>query len=181
MTKIRYILGFVLMLACSLGSSQASSPAGDIAVVVNASNPVNDVSMSELRNMLMGDRRFWKGNVRVKLILREPGTRDRDAILGLLLKLDNKAFAAHWRAKVFRGEAAEEPLSVSSVSQLEHFLLQNPGGITFMTAKATVPQLKVLRLNGKLPGDRGYALNERCLASGHSAPQCVQKTKAGKE
>src|ERR1044071_2297707 len=103
MKKIRCMLGFVVMLACVLESSHASSQGGDIAVVVNASNPVNDVSLSELRNMLMGDRRFWKGNVRVSLILREPGTRDRDAMLALLLKLDNKAFAAHWRAKVFRG------------------------------------------------------------------------------
>jgi hypothetical protein len=37
-------------------------------------------------------------------------------------------------------------------------LLENPGGITFMTAKITAPQLKVLRLEGKLPGDHGYAL-----------------------
>ncbi len=108
--------------------------------------------------MLMGDRRFWKGNVRLKLILREPGTRDRDAVLGLLLNLDNRAFAAHWRAKIFRGEASEEPLSVASVSQVERYLLENPGGITFMTAKITAPQLKVLRLEGKLPGDHGYAL-----------------------
>jgi len=157
MRKTRYILAFVLMLASSLGNSQASH-AGDIAVVVNASNPVNDLSFSELRNMLMGDRRFWKGNVRLKLILREPGTRDRDTVLGLLLNLDNRAFAAHWRAKIFRGEASEEPLSVASVSQVERYLLENPGGITFMTAKITAPQLKVLRLEGKLPGDHGYAL-----------------------
>jgi hypothetical protein len=160
MKKVGYILGFVVMLACSLGSSQGSSQGGgDIAVVVNASNPVNDLSVSELRNMLIGDRRFWKGNVRVKLILREPGTRERDAVLDLLLKLDNKAFAAHWRAKVFRGEASEEPPTATSVAQLERFLLDNPGGITFMTTKSTAPQLKVLRVEGKLPGDNGYPLN----------------------
>jgi hypothetical protein len=156
MGKTRYILVFVVMLASSLGNSQASQ--ADIAVVVNASNPVNDLSFSELRNMLTGDRRFWKGNVRIKLILREPGTHDRDAILGLLLNVDNKAFAAQWRAKVFRGEASEEPLSVRSASQLEQYLLENPGGITFMAARLSVPQLKVLRVEGKLPGERGYAL-----------------------
>jgi hypothetical protein len=160
MKKMRYILSFVVMLACSLGNSQASQSgkAGDIAVVVNASNPVNDLSLSELRNMLTGDRRFWKGNVRVKLILREPGTRERDAVLDLLLKVDNKAFAAQWRAKMFRGEASDEPLSVPSASQVEQYLLENPGGITFMAAKTPVPQLKVLRLEGRLPGEHGYAL-----------------------
>jgi ABC-type phosphate transport system substrate-binding protein len=160
MRKTGYILAFVVMLACSLGNSQASQggKVGDIAVVVNASNPVNDLSLSELRNMLTGDRRFWKGNVRIKLILREPGTRERDAVLGLLLEVDNKAFAAQWRARVFRGEATDKPLSVRSASQVEQYLLENPGGITFMTAKTTVPQLKVLRLEGKRPGEHGYAL-----------------------
>ncbi|HZE81891.1 MAG TPA: hypothetical protein VE604_13400 [Candidatus Polarisedimenticolia bacterium] len=157
MRKTRYILGLLVVLACSLGNSHASQ-AADIAVVVNASNPVNDLSLSELRNMLAGERRFWKGNVRVKLILREPGTRDRDAVLVLLLNMDNKAFAAQWRAKVFRGEASEEPLSVFSAAQAKQFLLENPGGITFMTEKITAPQLKVLRLEGKLPGEQGYVL-----------------------
>jgi hypothetical protein len=157
MRKNRYILGLLVMLACSLGSSQASQT-GDIAVVVNSSNPVNDLSLSELRNMLTGDRRFWKGNVRIKLILREPGTRDRDAVLGLLLKMDNKEFASQWRAKVFRGEASEEPLSVRAASHVEQYLLENPGAITFMTGKITAPNLKVLRLEGKLPGEQGYAL-----------------------
>jgi hypothetical protein len=157
MGKSRYILALVVMVACSLGGSQASQT-GDIAVVVNSSNPVNDLSLSELRNMLMGDRRFWKGNVRVKLILREPGTRDRDAVLVLLLRMDNKAFAAQWRAKVFRGEASEEPLSVASASQVEQYLLENPGGITFTAGKIKAPNLKVLRLEGKLPGDEGYTL-----------------------
>jgi hypothetical protein len=157
MRKTRYILGVIVMLACSLGSPQASTT-GDIAVVVNASNPVNDISVSELRNMLIGDRRFWKGNVRIKLILRGPGTRERDAVLDLLLKMDNKAFAAQWRAKVFRGEASEEPISVPTVSHLEQYVLENPGAITFMTGKISTPKLKVLRLDGKLPGDDGYPL-----------------------
>ena len=157
MRKCRYILALVVMVACSLGGSQASQT-GDIAVVVNSSNPVNDLSLSELRNMLMGDRRFWKGNVRVKLILREPGTRDRDAVLVLLLRMDNKAFAAQWRAKVFRGEASEEPVSVASASQVEQYLLENPGAITFTAGKITAPKFKVLRLEGKLPGDEGYTL-----------------------
>jgi hypothetical protein len=157
MRKTRYILSVIVMLAGSLGSAPASTTS-DIAVVVNASNPVNDLSVSELRNMLIGDRRFWKGNVRIKLILRGPGVRERDAVIDLLLKMDNKAFAAQWRAKVFRGEASEEPLSAPTVSHLEQYVMENPGAITFMTGKITAPKLKVLRLDGKLPGSDGYPL-----------------------
>lgn len=148
------------MLASSLGVSQLRhmEEPGDIAIVVNESNPVNELTLSELRNMLMGDRRFWKGNVRVKLILREPGSYERDGVLNTLLKIDNKLFAAHWRAKIFRGEASEEPSSVQSDAQVENYLSQSPGGLAFMRNRSRAAHVKVLRLDGKLPGDDGYVL-----------------------
>lgn len=161
MRKIRYIGAIVVMFVCSFDKSQAWRGAGeltDIAVVVNASNPTNDLTLPQLRNMLTGDRRFWNGNVRIKLVLREPGTRERDAVIASVLKIDNKAFAAQWRARIFRGEASDEPLSVSSCSQVEQYLLENPGGITFMTGVIPKQQLKVLRLDGKLPGEIGYPI-----------------------
>ncbi|HEX4603369.1 MAG TPA: hypothetical protein VH724_05195 [Candidatus Angelobacter sp.] len=149
------------MLALPLGNlhaSQGAKVAGDIAVVVNAANPVNELSLPELRKMLTGDRRFWKGNVQVKLVLREPGSRERDDVLSTLLKTNNKDFAELWRAKVFRGEAAEPPLALSSNLQAERYLLAAPGGIAFMIPKNLPPQLKILKLENKLPGEAGYAL-----------------------
>ncbi|HWZ41981.1 MAG TPA: hypothetical protein VNW97_00820 [Candidatus Saccharimonadales bacterium] len=161
MGKPKFVLALVLVLASAPSSSQTARGAKgpiDIAVIVNASNPLNDVSASDLRKMLMGDRRFWKGNVQVKLVLREPGARERDQILTYLLKLSNREFAEQWRAKVFRGEAAEEPLSVFSDTVAQEYLRNTPGGITFLATKKLLPELKVLKLEGKLPGESGYAL-----------------------
>ncbi len=161
MKSERYVLAVVVALSCCLGHSQTRGGAkesGDIAVVVSSLNPVNDLSPAELRRILMGERRFWGGNVQVKLVLRERGTRERDQVLISLLKMDNKEFAEHWRAKVFRGEAAEEPLTVSSSAMARQCLKETPGGLTFMALQNIPAELKVLKIDGKLPGEPGYLL-----------------------
>jgi hypothetical protein len=161
MKSRRYILAAVLGFSCCLGHSQSTAAAkelGDIAVVVSSLNPANDLSLAELRRILMGERRFWGGNVQVRLVLRERGARERDQILSSLLKMDNKAFAEHWRAKVFRGEASDEPLTVSSSAMARQYLTETPGGLTFMIAKSLPTQLKILKIDGKLPGEPGYSL-----------------------
>lgn len=161
MRTARWILVVALGLCCGLGYAQtAANPksTGDIAVVVNSINPATNLSLGELRRILMGERRFWGGNVQVRLALREPGARERDQVLSTVLKMDNKAFAEHWRAKIFRGEASEEPLTLSSSSTAFQYVKETPGGLSFVSAKNIPADLKILRVDGKLPGEAGYAL-----------------------
>jgi hypothetical protein len=165
MRSARYIFAAVLGICAWVGdsplraqSSAGSKDSGDIAVVVNAVNPETNISVAHLRRLLLGDRRFWAGNVRVKLVLRERGAHERDRVLTSLLDMDNRAFDEHWRAKVFRGESAEEPLTVPSKELVIEYALGTPGALTFMLEKDVPPQLKILRVEGKLPGEHGYAL-----------------------
>jgi ABC-type phosphate transport system substrate-binding protein len=161
MRTARWIFVMGLGLCCGLGHTQtAAGPkgAGDIAVVVNSINPATNLSLGDLRRILMGERRFWGGNVQVRLALREHGARERDQVLSTVLKMDDKAFAEHWRAKVFRGEASEEPLTLSSSATAFQYVKETPGGLSFVAAKNIPADLKVLRVDGKLPGEAGYAL-----------------------
>src|SRR5258708_21699258 len=160
-----YIFGVVIGACACLGQSQSGAQSGnvqkdsgDIAVVVNPVNPDNDVTLAHLRRLLLGDRRFWAGNVRVKLALRERGAHERDRLLTVLLDMDNRAFDEHWRAKVFRGEAAEEPLTLTSREMVIEYVRGRPGSLAFMAEKDVPSHLKVLRVEGKLPGEHGYAV-----------------------
>jgi hypothetical protein len=155
-----YIFAVVIGACACLGQSQSGGQkdSGDIAVVVNPVNPENDVSLAHLRRLLLGDRRFWAGNVRVKLAFRERGVRERDRVLTALLDMDNPTFDEHWRAKVFRGEAAEEPLTLPSRDLVIEYVRSTPGALAFMLEKDVPPNLKVLRVEGKLPGEHGYAV-----------------------
>ena len=43
--------------------------AKDVAVVVNPRVPVDDLSFSELRRILLGDRQYWSSGLRVTLLI----------------------------------------------------------------------------------------------------------------
>jgi hypothetical protein len=159
-TTRSFTLALALALFGCLAQAQtATGPKnmGDIAVVVNSVNPVSDLSAGDLRRMLLGDRRFWGGNVQIRLALREHGARERDQVVAAILKMDNKAYSEHWRAKVFRGEASDEPLTLSAAMALQ-YVKETPGALSFASAKNLPPELKVLKIDGKLPGDPGYIL-----------------------
>lgn len=156
---------FVLVVAflcwgMRLGSqiAPAIKASNDIAVVVNANNPFNTLTSEDLRKILLGERRFWKGNVQVALILRQEGVPERDRVLQDILKMSNADFERIWQAKMFRGEASALPLAVPSNGMVSEYVADTPGAISFVVGKNLPPDLKVLKIDGKLPGEPGYLI-----------------------
>jgi hypothetical protein len=114
--------------------------------------------VAEVRRILLGERMFWAGNVQIKLVLRERGAKEREQVLSRLLKMNDEAFDGHWRAKVFRGEAPGEPLAVTTTAQVTQYVTRLPGAIAFTSLRSRSPELKIVKLEGKLPGETGYIL-----------------------
>jgi ABC-type phosphate transport system substrate-binding protein len=164
MNLIKSAVFFLLMatLHSPLESApQAGAPvkASDIAVVVNAKNTTDRLTAEELRRILLGDRQFWKGTAQVKLILREHGTRESDVVLKVLLHMTNEDFNKHWSEKIYRGEVTDRPTRVPSSGLALEYVAGAPGAITFITATGSLrSDLKVVRIDGKLPGEQGYLL-----------------------
>ena len=164
--KTTKISAWMILMAAFLGATIQGATqvpvslkgTGDIAVVVNIRNDANELSSSDLRGILLGERRFWKNRQPLQLILREPGTRERDAVITSLLQMNNAEYNEHWRTKIFRGEASQGPLSVPSNGMASQYVFDTPGGITFVAGRNLRPDLKVLKIDGKMPGEPGYVL-----------------------
>src|ERR1700722_20861178 len=136
------------------------SPAGaqeDIAVIVSLQNPAAGMSMADLRKIFAGDKRTWPGGLSIKVIVRGPGCHERLAMLKLL-KMSESDYKSHWTAEVFRGEADSEPISVPSVGMQREAIVAFPGSITLVEAKSVKPGMKVIKLDGLLPGVPGHPL-----------------------
>lgn len=162
--KFKSVLSLIVVIVfCGVRQTRSQvdpsvKASDDIAVVVNPKNIYDGLTSEELRKILLGERRFWKGNVQVSLVLRRNGTRERDNVLALLLKMTNADFERHWQAKVFRGEASDVPLAVPSNGLAEEYVVDTPGAISFIVGKNCRPEVKVLKIDGKLPGAPGYLL-----------------------
>lgn len=151
------VLGVGLWLA-PLPPARAQQPGGDVAVVVNPSVPVNDLSFPEVRKLLLGDRQFWSSNLRVTLLIRAPVAREREVMLKTVYQMSEAQFRQYWIAKVFRAEAASGPKIVYSNEETTEMVAAISGSIAFVDASRVPKGLKVLKIDGHLPGEKEYRL-----------------------
>jgi len=147
-----------LTMAVQCPSSAQTARGGDIAVVVNPDTPVNDLSLSEVRKVLLGERQYWNSKLPVTLLIRAPVARERDVVLRVIYQMSEAQFKQYWVAKIFRAEAASPPKIVYSNDMQYELVTAIPGAIAFVDARAVRPGAKVLRVDGHLPGDKNYPL-----------------------
>jgi hypothetical protein len=130
----------------------------DIAVVVRPDTPADNLSFAEIRKLLLGDRQFWTSNLRVTLLIRAPVTREREVVLKTIYQMSESQFRQYWISKVFRAEAASGPKIVYSNEMATELVAAIPGSVAFVDASGVPKGLKVLKIDGKLPGEKGYPL-----------------------
>jgi hypothetical protein len=130
----------------------------NIAVVVHPDVPVDNLTLGELRRILLGDREFWSSGVRVTLLIRAPIAPERDAAVQATCQMSEAQFRQHWIAKVFRADASTGPRIVYSNEMAIDQVSRLPGAITFVQGPVTAKNVKVLKVDGRLPGQAGYFL-----------------------
>lgn len=130
----------------------------DIAVVVHPDTPISNLSLAEVRKVFLGDRQYWSTNIPVVLLIRAPVARERDVVLKIIYQMSESQFKQYWIAKIFRAEAATAPKVVYSNDMANQLLTAIPGAIAFIDSKDVKPGTKVVRVDGRLPGEAGYPL-----------------------
>jgi ABC-type phosphate transport system substrate-binding protein len=155
-----FCLRWALLAAAFLGTVPGGWPAAntDIAIVVRPDVPVENLSFAEVRRLMLGDRQFWNSNLRVTLLVRAPGARERDVVLKNIYQMSEAQFRQYWIAKVFRAEAANGPRIVYSNEMAAELVAAIPGAVAFVEAEQVPKGLKVIKINGLGPGDKGYPL-----------------------
>jgi ABC-type phosphate transport system substrate-binding protein len=157
----------LLLLVCLLGvlglgtplGAQTKNPVGnDVAVVVHPDIPLDNLTLAELRRLVLGDRGFWPASVRVTLLLRAPVAHERDVILRAVCQMTEAQFRQHWIGKVFRADTAVAPKIVYSSDMSVDMVARIPGAITFVDASQVGRNVKVLKIDGLSPSEKGYVL-----------------------
>jgi ABC-type phosphate transport system substrate-binding protein len=166
MRTIRKWLAAALFLSCAFSfliwspSQAQTQPDSDIAVVAHPDMPVSELSLDEVRRVFLGERQYWNAKLPVVLLIRAPVARERDVVLRVIYQMTETQFKQYWIAKIFRAETASAPKIVYSNDVEYNLVTALPGAIGFMDARdAARAKLKVVRVDGLLPGERGYPLH----------------------
>jgi hypothetical protein len=150
-------LPLILLLLTGVASRYLNAQNGAIAVVVSEKNPTTDLRFSDLRQIFAGEKRTWSNGTSIKVFVRGLGTPERAALLDLL-KMTESEYRQHWVAQVFRGEAQSEPIVLPSNGMQREAVLAFPGAIELVKMEEVKSGMKVLKVDGRVPGGSGYAL-----------------------
>lgn len=155
-------MGTLLILSLQIRPLRGQNPeivrnSVDLAVVVNPKNSVSSLSIAALRKLFAGETRTWPGGVAVKLIIRAQGAHERAAVLQLL-HFSEDEYERYWINQAYRGEGVE-PVAVFSNGMQKEAVTVISGAIALMDVRDLKPGLKVLKIEGKLPGEEGYPLH----------------------
>lgn len=152
-----FLLGAILLLGLSgVPAQNDSHPV--FAIVVNPHVPVDDMSLEDLRKIFLGERQFWSTNMPVVPLIRPEGTPERQLMLRVLYRMSETEYKKYWITKVFRAEATNEPTVALTNSFANDAVAAIPGAITCENVKDVPRGAKVLRIDGRKPGEPGYPL-----------------------
>jgi ABC-type phosphate transport system substrate-binding protein len=159
-TNWRLTICLVGMLSAAANVVSAENPIADsgLAIVVHKDTAVENLSLSELRNIFRANQQFWPNRSRIVLLVRAAQSDERDYVLSNIYEMTEDEFRRYWIAKMFRAEVPTGPKVVFSTGMTLDLVVAIPNSISFMRADNVRDDVKVVRIDGKLPGEDGYPL-----------------------
>ena len=147
-----------LMLPGSSVLAQEIVRSSPVAIVVHKDTDVENLSLAELRNIFLANQQFWSNRKRIVLLVRAPKSEERDFVLNTIYEMDEAQFQKNWIAKMFRAEVPRGPKIVFSTDMMLELVIAIPGSISFVSAEEVTEDVRVIRVDGKLPSEAGYPL-----------------------
>jgi len=138
---------------------QASSAADEcVAILVNRSNPVENLSFAELRKVFLGEQNHWSDGRRITVVMLESGKPERQAVLTSIYRMEDKDFNSYFLRHVFTGEIHAAPTTVANPSEVLKFVSNVQGAIGYLRTTAADESVKVVRVDSLLPCDKDYGI-----------------------
>ena len=161
--KASFNLGLAVgVLILTLLMAGRSSAAGDaIVVIVNTSNPADNLSVGDLKKLFLSDRSKWDTGKSVAPVMLGAGAPERIAFLKIVCGMSDTDFSKYFLQAAFTGKDATPPKEVSSAKDLKSVVASSPGAIGFVKASdysAGDGGIKAVRVDGMAAGDAGYKI-----------------------
>lgn len=149
----------VFLVSTLFFSSSRDRARAPIAVIVHEQVPVDDLSLPELRRIFLGERQAWSRGLTVTLLLPPRDTPERQVLLDKIYQQRSEVEVQHyWINRLFGEEVQAGPKITGSNEMSASLVREIPGAIALVPADRIPQRVKVLRIDGKRPGQAGYPL-----------------------
>ncbi len=143
------LLSLFFWLASSLNAS-----AEPIAVIVNKSNPYDDIESHDLSRVYSGRMRRWPDGQKIAIINRPIASEIRRIFYEIILK-------AEPTKKFFKSKSplAFKMMKLNSDMATRKFVARIKNAVGYVYLSEVDDTVKILTIDGKQPGEIGYPLN----------------------
>ena len=138
----------------------AEDPPQPLAVIVHKASPVDSIALADLRKMLTGAIRNWPDSSPVVLAQQPDTSANQKRMLQLVLKTTPTAYNRVLLRAQFQGGQVPTIKVINSDANAIAFVWNVPGALSLVDPilAAASSHVKVLKVDGKLPSEPGYAL-----------------------
>ena len=147
---------FWAVLLAGVAHGQSAEP--PTAIIVNEQNPVSNLTLPEVQAYFRDERHHWAPGRPATVVLPAQGSEERASALRALYEMSELAYARYWTARIYRAQSASAPIQVESASMVARVVATLPGGLGVARLPQVPKGVKVLRIDGVLPGEPGYPL-----------------------
>ncbi len=157
---LSFLAAVALMEVFSAPASAQCTPNG-LVVVVNKANPAESLSMAQLRRLLLGDLRQWPDKKAVSLVTPDPQSAAFKCVLSAVVRMTEAEYKRYIANAEFRGEEPVALQLAATPAAAAAMVNKAAGSIAIVDAAGAASvanSVRVLRINGKQPGEPGYPL-----------------------
>ena len=151
------LIALSIMLIATVAAEEVTASSA-IAIVVHKDTEIENLSLENLRSIFLADQQFWQNRKRIILLVRAPLSDERDFVLNRIYQMSEAQFRQYWIAKMFRAEVPRGPKIVFSTDMTLELVIAIPGSISFMRASDVTDDVRLVRVDGRLPSEDGYPL-----------------------
>jgi hypothetical protein len=127
----------------------------NLALVVSAGSKLQDVPLAELSKLCKGTQKTWSDGRNFTLVMKDPSSPDMHVAVQKLFG----AGGADVKVAIAKlNESRQVVRIVENDEELLRAVDSTPGAAGILDVYAINSSVKVLRVDGKLPFDAGYAL-----------------------
>jgi len=123
-----------------------------LAVIADTANPTTNLTTAELVKIVNARTQTWPDGRAIKLIVRDPSCADMQLVVHRLLAMTPEQAQAFVQAQ--RGAM----VMTGSDDAVVKFVSTNRGAIGIVDLYSLTKDVKVLKIDGKLPVEQGYVL-----------------------
>ena len=137
---------------------QAARQKESLAIIVNRENPIENLSMAELRTVFLGERSHWPNGRRITLVMMEPGQPERDTLVRDVCHMSESDLRRRFLQGLLTGEVLVSPKTLATPVGVRKFVFNVPGAVGYLRPGDVDDSVKVIRVDGHLPNDAEYPL-----------------------